>query len=247
MSMNEFTNMANRKAADVDIRKLANKEPFLFFDKANVTTAGFSADDTFAMAKGAEAIGFSNPGKGTMTVEAQVVPIRFYALMSNGVVSVSGVKAVKETIKCSTGGKLTVTGADAGSVFVYKKGEVGGTSIAGQYTADTFTATQDDDIVANTEYDVCYLKTETTGHHRVSFNNKVDTLDYYVTMITEGKDETGALAAYQLTAYKAKPKKSFDVSWSSTGDPATVKIEFTCLEDSDGNVLDYDILDSADA
>ena len=44
-------NKANRQTCDVDIRIAKTKAPFLNFETANTTTAGLSADTTFAMAK----------------------------------------------------------------------------------------------------------------------------------------------------------------------------------------------------
>ena len=46
-------NKANRTCCDVDIRVLKTLAPYLFFEDANVTTFGFTADETYATSKGA--------------------------------------------------------------------------------------------------------------------------------------------------------------------------------------------------
>lgn len=61
-------NKANRAVCDVDIRILATKKPFLFFDTANTTTAGLTGDSVYAMAKGNRRIAYHNPMTGTMTL-----------------------------------------------------------------------------------------------------------------------------------------------------------------------------------
>ena len=76
-----LTNKASRTVADVDIRVLSTMKPYLFFETANTTGLSISSEDTFAMAKGARAIAFSNPMESTVTIEAQVLPSEFYAML----------------------------------------------------------------------------------------------------------------------------------------------------------------------
>lgn len=232
-------NKANRQVCDVDIRVLKTMAPFLFFDTANTTTAGFSADDTYAKAKGANKIAFTNPMEGTLTIEAQVAPFKLYALLSDGTIDTTAVVAKKETIKCETAGTLTIpTGAKAGTVFVYVEGDFAGTEIKGSFASDKFTATTADELAVGSSYEVGYLISKTTGVQKISFNNKKNPQDYYITMNTVEKDESGILTPYIITAYKAKPQKTLDLSFSSEGDPASVTITFSVLEDKDGNVID---------
>ena len=232
-------NKANRQVCDVDIRVLKTMAPFLFFDTANTTTAGFSSEDTYAKAKGANKIAFTNPMEGTLTIEAQVAPFKLYALLSDGTIDTTAVVAKKETIKCEAAGTLTIpTGAKAGTVFVYAEGDFAGTEIKGTFAGDKFTATTADEVAVDSSYEVGYLISKTTGVQKISFNNKKNPQDYFITMNTVEKDEDGVLTPYIITAYKAKPQKSLDLSFSSEGDPASVTITFSVLEDKDGNVID---------
>ena len=223
-------NKANRQVCDVDIRILKTMQPFLFFDTANTTTAGLTGDAVYAMKKGTRAIAFQNPIEGTMTLEAQVVPFKFYALLSDGVVETEAAYATKKTIKATTGGSLAVAGAKAGSVFVFKTGEFGDTPIEGTYADGTFTATTAGDIVADTDYEVGYIVVKDTGVKKVSFNNKKIPQDYFITMSTLDKDEVGVLTPFIMTAYKASVQRDFELSFSSEGDPATMTI--TLMSDS---------------
>ena len=162
-------NKANRQVCDVDIRVLKTMAPFLFFDTANTTTAGLSGDSVYAMKKGTRAIAFHNPIEGTMTIEAQVVPFKVYALMSDGTIETETTYAKKETIKATEAGKIAIPNAVAGSVFVFAEGEYGSTPIEGTYADGEFTATG---ITADTTYEVGYLIKKTSGVKKVSFNNK---------------------------------------------------------------------------
>ena len=228
-------NKANRQVCDVDIRILKTMAPFLFFDTANTTTAGLSGDSVYAMKKGTRAIAFHNPIEGTMTIEAQVLPFKAYALFSDGVIDQTAAFAVKKTIACATSGQLSIPNAVAGSVFVYDEGEFGGTPISGTYSSGTFTSAS---LVQGTSYDVGYVVSKTSGVKKVSFNNKKVPKDYYITMSTLDKGEDDSLTPFIMTAYKASIQRIFELSFSSEGDPASVTITFDLLEDKNGNVLD---------
>lgn len=228
-------NKANRQVCDVDIRVLKTMAPFLFFDTANTTTAGLSGDSVYAMKKGTRAIAFHNPIEGTMTIEAQVMPFKAYALMSDGTIETEATYAKKETIKATEAGKLSIPNAVAGSVFVFAEGEYGSTPIEGTYASGEFTAKG---ITADTSYEVGYLIKKTSGVKKVSFNNKKVPKDYYITMSTLDKGEDDSLTPFIMTAYKASIQRNFELSFSSEGDPASVTITFDLLEDRNGNVLD---------
>lgn len=232
-------NKANRTCCDVDIRVLSTLAPFMFFEDANVTTFGFTADEVYATSKGAKKIGFSNPLDGTMTIEAQVKPFKLYSLLSDGTIDSTAVVAEKSTIACTTAGTLTVPAEiKSGTVFVYEVGDFGGTPIVGTVAGTTFTATTAANIAVGTSYEVGYLVTKSSGIQKISFNNLKNPLDYYVTMKTVEKDEEGVVTPYIITGYKCKPQKSLSLSFSSNGDPQSVTITFSCLEDKDGNVAD---------
>ena len=232
-------NKANRQVCDVDIRILKTMQPFLFFDTANTTTAGLTGDAVYAMKKGTRAIAFQNPIQGELSIEAQVVPFKFYALLSDGLVETEAAYAKKETIKATTGGSLAIANAKAGSVFVFKSGEYGDEPIEGTYADGTFTATTASDIVADTNYEVGYIVVKDTGVKKVSFNNKKIPQDYFITMSTLDKDEVGVLTPFIMIAYKASVQRDFELSFSSEGDPATMTLTFDLMEDKDGRVLDF--------
>jgi len=108
--------MANRQVCDVDIRFLSTMKPFIYFDTANVTTAGLTSDSVYAMAKGQRRVVFQNPYEGTLTIEAQVYPFRLFALMSDGTITTSGAIAMHKEITCTTAGKLTLTPGTSGAI-----------------------------------------------------------------------------------------------------------------------------------
>ena len=236
-------NKANRQVCDVDIRVLKTLAPFLFFDTANTTTAGLSGDSVYAMAKGQRAIAFHNPLEGTMTIEAQVIPFKFYSLFSDGTIESNGIQAVHKKIKAD-GTNINIEAANGevktGTVFVYPAGSFGDEDalIEGTFANGTFTPEQNDAIVSGNEYEVGYILNRTSGVKRVSFNNKKVPKDYFITMNTVEKDEEGVLTPYIITAYKASVERNFELSFSSEGDPASITLTFNLLADKNGDVMD---------
>ena len=238
-------NLSNRKCGDVGIRILETMAPYLWFDTANVTTVNVKGDTVYAKKKGENATAFQNPVEGTMTIEAQVLPFRMYALLGDGTISAEGVKDVKTTIACTTAGTLTITAEDggtvkSGTVFVYPEGYFGveTKAIAGSFTTGTFTATTPADIAVGTSYEVGYIVNKASGVSTVSIATDKIPKDYYITMSTDGKAEDGSITVLDITAYKASIQRNIEMSFSSEGDPQSVTLTFDLLHNKDGKFLD---------
>lgn len=239
-------NKANRQVCDVDIRVLKTMAPFLKFDTANTTTAGLRGDSVYAMAKGSRKIAFANPLEGTMTIEAQVYPFKFFALLSDGTIETNAAYADSQVVTCSEDGKLTLTATKGeiktGTVFVYPEGQFGDESaaIVGTFASGAFTETDttNQKIKNGSKYEVGYIVARTEGVKKISFNNKKLPKDYYITQKTVDKDEEGLLTPFVMTAYKASIQRNFEMSFSSEGDPASVTLTFDLMEDKDGNIFD---------
>lgn len=245
---------ANRQVCDVDIRVLKTLAPFLNFEYANVTTVSLSSDTVYAMAKGAKKVGFTNPIEGTMTIEAQVIPFKFYAMMADGQIHSDGAYADKVTVKATEAGALSFQlekgTVVTGSVFVYPKGDFGDESkaITGTFATsgsgvitNTFTETVADGgtatIAVNSEYEIGFIR-QRDDVKRVSFNSKNLPTEYRITYKTLDKDEDGDYTGFIVTAYKAAIQRNLELSFSSEGDPATTTLTFDLLEDKNGDTID---------
>lgn len=232
-------NKANRKCAKVDIRDFKTREPFLFFEKANAVGLELSGDAVYAKAMGANAIGFDNPWDGSFTIEAQVFPLEYIALLSDGKIEDEAVDAVKKSVVADTAGTLTIPdGATPGTVFVYPEGQWGKTAIEGTFTETTFTAKKATDIVAKDTYEIGYLSVKKTGVRKVSLDNEKAPRDYFITLLTNDKDEDGTITAKKYIIYKGKPNRKLSIKHASDGDPMSVTIEVKALVDGDGHLVD---------
>ena len=230
-------NMANRQCCDVHILDYATMKPWMLVDFCNTTTAGFSADAVYANKKGAKDIKFDNPLEGTMKLNFQVHPFQIYALYSDGEIETSALIARRENVTGGAEGKLTLTNTPkAGTVYAVDPDT--GKIIEGTVADKEFTATTTSEIKEGTTYEVSYLEEKTAGVKKISFNNKKTPKDFFIQMETVDKDEKGNLVPVRITAYKASPNRTLDLSFSSDGDPAEIEIELSVLQNEDGDVMD---------
>lgn len=230
-------NMANRQCCDVHILDYATMKPWMLVDFCNTTTAGFSADAVYANKKGAKDIKFDNPLEGTMKLNFQVHPFQIYALYSDGEIETSALIARRENVIGAAEGKLTLTNTPkAGTVYAVDPDT--GNIIEGTVSDKEFTATTTSEIKNGTTYEVSYLEEKTAGVKKISFNNKKTPKDFFIQMETVDKDEKGNLVPVRITAYKASPNRTLDLSFSSDGDPAEIEIELSVLQNEDGDVMD---------
>lgn len=230
---------ASRRVCDIEFRNLSDKSPFLWFDDGNVTGLDFSSSISYAKRAGNNAIGFDDPIDGTLKIECQLATTKLYALLSDGTINTSATTSTKKTIVCETEGTLTLPSTPvSGTVFVYAFGDYAGTIIEGTVSETTFTATTPAQIVKGTSYEVGYLTVESSGVKAVEFNNSKTTKDYYVTMLTDEKDESGVITPKKIICYKVKPTRTLSLSYSSEGDPISISIECACLEDADGKQIE---------
>lgn len=230
-------NMANRQCCDVHILDYATMKPWMLVDFCNTTTAGFSADAVYANKKGAKDIKFDNPLEGTMKLNFQVHPFQIYALYSDGEIETSALIARRENVTGAAEGKLTLTNTPKAGT-VYAVDPESGKIIEGTVAEKEFTATTVSEIKEGTTYEVSYLEEKTAGVKKISFNNKKTPKDFFIQMETVDKDEQGKLVPVRITAYKASPNRTLDLSFSSDGDPAEIEIELSVLQNENGDVMD---------
>jgi hypothetical protein len=231
-------NKANRQVCDVEIIDLLTGKPFLFFDDANTTTQNIQGDSTYANARGQRAIAFNEPMNGTMTIEAQVVPFKLYSLMSDGVVRHEAEYPVREVVKASEAGKLTLKNTPStADVYVYEKGTFGDEDAALEASVAAKVVSCSE-VTIGKEYEVGYVVARKNGVNRISFGDSYATRDYKVVMRTLDKDEEGKLTPYVMYAYKATPQRNFEMSQASTGDPASLTVTLDLLADKEGRTMD---------
>lgn len=82
--------------------------------------------------------------------------------------------------------------------------------------------------------------------NKVSFKNTKDTISpkpYIIVGETVWKDETGKTYAETITVFKACVKPGYSVTYTGTGDPQSLDVEFELGTNADGNVVDIERAD----
>jgi hypothetical protein len=242
-----FKNKANRKVCNVQIVDYKTKAPYMEYKLANTTGLNISSDSVYAMGDGSRQIAFQNPLEGSVTIEAQVVPFKIYALYSDGIIDTTADCYMRATITCATADELPLSVSDgtivAGSVFVYPEGQFGGTAITEiAYSSSTNTIAPESGksgkFVKDSKYEVGFLLTRSTGVQKVALNNSRLPKDVTIYMDTFDKADDGNIVPFRITIKKATIQRNLDLSFSSEGDPQSITMTFDILEQDKNNFVE---------
>ncbi len=228
---------ANRKGANIQLRKYSDKSLFAYIDYVNSVAVELNAGRVYATGgdSGARQVGFDDPIEGSIKLSTQIVPIEFVALAcSPDGVEDGGEIGIREKITVATEGKVTLSKAPvAGTIYVYKEGE----DITSAPAATTATGT-DVTVTGAKVGDVyiAYYIVASEEAKSATFNNDKTPGCYIIYGDTVWKDTNDTISAEHFKAYKAMPQKSFSITYQGSGDPLTFEMTFDLMEDEDGNV-----------
>lgn len=227
---------ANRKGANIQLRKYSDKSLFAYIDYVNSVAVELTAGRVYATGgdSGARQVGFDDPIEGTIKLSTQIVPIEFVALAcSPDGVAEGGEIGIREKLT-ATEGKVTLSKTPvAGTIYVYKEGE----DITSTPAATTATGT-DVTVTGAKAGDVyiAYYIVASEDAKSATFSNEKTPGCYIIYGDTVWKDTNDNVSAEHFKAYKAMPQKAFSITYQGSGDPLTFEMTFDLMEDDDGNV-----------
>lgn len=235
---NKNANFANREVADLMLVDYSTKKLFLNVDWANVTSTSFEADRVFATGgQGApNRVQFDGSRTGTLTIEAQVYPVKVFQMLSGNDLGTTANFLKREKITASEANKLTLsTEAGSNSVQVFKADDDMGTEITCTVSGKEITATSG--IEADNEY-IVYYYAKVANAQVVHVDSKHFPKAYRVEGSIPYKTEDDTIIEAHPIWYKAAPQGGFELSWQNTGDPVSLTMTFDVLADADSNVFD---------
>ena len=227
---------ANRKGANIQLRKYSDKSLFAYIDYVNSVAVELTSGRVYATGgdSGARQVGFDDPIEGSIKLSTQIVPIEFVALAcSPDGVKDGGEIGIREKLT-ATEGKVTLTKTPvAGTIYVYKEGE----DITAKPAATTATGMEVtvEGAKAGDAY-IAYYIVASEEAKSATFNNDKTPGCYIIYGDTVWKDTNDTVSAEYFKAYKAMPQKSFSITYQGSGDPLTFEMTFDLMEDEDGNV-----------
>lgn len=236
-------NMGNREVADLIFVEYATKKPFINLDFANVATTELTGENVFAYGgKGhPKRVQFSGERGGTITIETQIQTFKLWQLLTGGDVSKTAKFVVREELTVNSGKVTTTKGTPvAGTINVYKADDDCGESLNATATGNEITITG----ATDSETVIVYYMTEITENvQRINIKSTSFPKTFTVYGDTVMKTEDDEILPYHLVAYKCVPQPNMSLSYSNTGDPATVTITADLMADADDNVLDLILIE----
>ncbi len=227
---------ANRKGANIQLRKYSDKSLFAYIDYVNSVAVELTAGRVYATGgdSGARQVGFDDPIEGTIKLSTQIVPIEFVSLAcSPDGVEEGGEIGIREKLTLASG-KLTLAKTPvAGTIYVYREGEdITATPAATEATGTevTIEGGADGDVY------IAYYIVASEEAKSATFNNDKTPGCYIIYGDTVWKDTNDTISAEHFKAYKAMPQKAFSITYQGSGDPLTFEMTFDLMEDEDGNV-----------
>lgn len=233
---NKNANFANREVADLMLLDYSTKKMFLNVDWANVTSTSFEGDRVFATGgQGApNRVQFDGSRTGTLTVEAQVYPVKVFQMLSGNDLGTAANFLKREKITAADTTKLTLSEAAAGTyVQVFKADDDLGTELEATVSGKEVTVT----VESDTEYVVYYYKAASKPQV-VTLDSRHFPKAYHVEGSLPYKTEEDVIVEAHPIWYKAVPQASFELSWQNTGDPVSLTMTFDVLADSEGRMFD---------
>lgn len=252
MTINNATSFANREVMDLTFFDFATKKPFLNFPYANVTTHELSGEAVYAY--GGEGhpkrVSFNGEKGGTISFETQMQTPKLYAFITGAELTTGANFLKKEKVKCATAGKLTLSKTPIeGTIFVYKENDDCGKELSGTFSVSsesgtneiTFTAGSEgsDAILVNNSYYVYYQTAGSASSITIPIKSNTFPKSFMAYASTYMKGEDDVIYTYQLKAYKCMPQSNFSVSFSNSGDPASITITCDLMVDGSNNLVDY--------
>lgn len=227
---------ANRKGANIQLRKYSDKSLFAYIDYVNSVAVELSSNRVYATGgdSGARQVGFDDPIEGTLKLSTQIVPIEFVALAcSPDGVEDGGEIGIREKLTLATN-KLTLSKTPvAGTIYVFKEGDdITSTPAATEATGTSVTISggSDGDVY------IAYYIVASEDAKSATFSNAKTPGCYVIYGDTVWKDTNDTISAEHFKAYKAMPQKAFSITYQGSGDPLTFEMTFDLFEDEDGNV-----------
>lgn len=233
---NKNANFANREVADLMLVDYSTKKLFLNVDWANVTSTSFEGDRVFATGgQGApNRVQFDGSRTGTLTIEAQVYPVKVFQMLSGNDLGTTANFLKREKVTAADTTKLEVSAEIASTaVQVFKADDDMGTEITttgatGKEVACT--------VESGVEYIVYYYAKQAAAQV-VHLDSRHFPKAYRVEGSIPYKTESDDIIEAHPIWYKAAPQAGFELSWQNTGDPVSLTMTFDVLADANGDMF----------
>lgn len=231
-------NMANREVCDGQFLDYKTRKPFLFVDYANTTTLDMTGNSVFAYGGRGRPprVQFSGEKGGTIQIETQITPAKFFSLMTGADIDKTAKYVVREELIVGAAGAITLSkDATADTVYLYAADDDCGTALTFTGAGKDLTVT---DAAENDKIIAYYWTEKTTGVQKLNIKSTTFPKAFIFQGSTYDKTEDDEIIAEKMIVYKCVPQPNFSFSRSNTGDPATITLTCDMLADKNNNIID---------
>lgn len=230
---------ANKCGVNFTIADYTTGKPFMYLDFINEYVEEITRDRVFATGGqyAANLVGFEGKIEGTIKISTQIIPIELIALAAAGEVTKGADIAVREVIKATDTGKVTLSETPiAGTLYIYKEdSDCVGEPVATTATAKEATVTG---AKVGDKYVAYYLKTSADAQ-TVVFNENNTSGFYTINGYTKNKDTEGLDSMEYVRGYKVQPQQGISLTYNGGSDPISLDVTFDLLADDEGNVYSH--------
>lgn len=245
MSMNKL--FAIKDAADVLMTDIATGAPVAVIDYANKFGISMSSSTQYAKSKGSNAVSFSDPFEGTLTLETELADLRLLAMLlgSEVVTSSSGDISARKAVVVGSDATVTLESAPkSGSVVVMEATNerkflsvASGSVPSSTEVAITGTSVKFDETHKGKPFTIFYIK-ESAKLDKITVYSTPRTKAYRMTAFTSIKmANDNSDEDLSITLFKVSPKPNVEFSFDATA-PSSFSMEMDILSTEDGRSLE---------
>lgn len=248
---------AIKDCANLSLFDLATDKPFLYTDYANVSTNEWSAERTYATAKGTNAIAWDSNKQSTLLVETEIFDLKWLALLAGTELKKESKGIARREVLQANTNVLTIAGTPiANSVQVVKVSEQDliehdGEALEHVATAVGVTAGQ-----CHVAGNVITLASTVQDGESYAVYYLVETADVKVLTISADKfpkayrviadaimreKETGKDEFVQIEYFNARPKSDFTITMSAS-EPTALSVTFDLFPNKDKAMAEYRVM-----
>lgn len=177
---------------------------------------------------------FDGSRTGTLTIEAQVYPVKVFQMLSGNELGTEANFLKREKVTAADATKLTISDEAAGTyVQVFKADDDLGTELTATVSGKEVTVT----VESGSDYIVYYYK-KIAKPQVIRLDSKHFPKAYRVEGSVPYKTENDEIVEAHPIWYKAAPQAAFELSWQNTGDPVSLTMTFDVMADADGQIFD---------
>ena len=186
-------------------------------------------------------VAFHGDKGGTIAFETQIQTMKLYSLITGGEITNSAKFIKREELTSSAAGVIELSSTPvAGTVYVYAADDDCGTVLESSVEGQNVTVS---DVSSATDFIVYYIEELSSNVQKINIKSTTFPKCFTAYAETIEKTEDDEILPYKMIAYKCAPQSTVSLSFTNSGDPATMTVTCDLLADDNDNIMDMILLE----